>query len=166
MIACIDVGYGDTNAIAAAVTIGDWADATPLATYSVAITKVEEYVPGEFYKRELPCIQAVLAQLPAVPDVIVIDGYVWLDEHGKQGLGARLYDALDGQIPVVGVAKTSFATATNAVEVHRGGSSRPLFITAVGYEIGEAVDAILGMHGNHRIPTMLTLVDQLSKSKR
>lgn len=165
MIACIDVGYGDTNAIAAAVTIGDWADATPLATYSVTITKVEEYVSGEFYKRELPCIQAVLAQLPAVPDVMVIDGYVWLDEHGKQGLGARLYDALDCRIPVVGVAKTSFATATNAVEVHRGGSSRPLYITAVGYEISEAIDAILGMHGSHRIPTMLTLVDQLSKGK-
>ncbi len=166
MIACIDVGYGDTNAIAAAVTIGDWADATPLATYSVTITKVEEYVPGEFYKRELPCIQAVLAQLPTVPDIIVIDGYVWLDEHGKQGLGARLYDTLDGRIPVIGVAKTSFATATNAVEVHRGGSSRPLYITAVGFEIKEAVDAVLGMHGSHRIPTMFTLVDQLSKGKR
>lgn len=166
MIACIDVGYGDTHAIAAAVTIGDWADATPLATYSVTIPKVEEYVPGEFYKRELPCIQAVLAQLPAAPDIIVIDGYVWLDEHGKQGLGARLYDALDGRIPVIGVAKTSFATATSAVEVHRGGSSRPLFVTAVGFEIKEAVDAVLHMHGSHRIPTTLTLVDQLSKGKR
>ncbi len=166
MIACIDVGYGDTHAIAAAVTISDWADSTPLATYSVTITKVEEYVPGEFYKRELPCIQAVLAQLPAIPELIVIDGYVWLDEHGKKGLGARLYDALGGRIPIVGVAKTSFATATIAVEVHRGGSSRPLYITAVGFETKEAVDAVLGMHGSHRIPTMLTLVDQLSKGKR
>ncbi len=166
MIACIDVGYGDTIAIAAAVTIGEWADATPLATYSVTITKVEEYIPGEFYKRELPCIQAVLAQLPVIPEVIVIDGYVWLDEYGKRGLGARLYDALGSRIPIIGVAKTSFATATNAVEVHRGGSSRPLFITAVGYEIREAEDAILGMHGSHRIPTMLTLVDRLSKGKR
>ncbi len=68
MIACIDVGYGDANAIAAAVTIGDWADATPLATFSIPISKVEEYVPGEFYKRELPCIQAVLAQLPSSPE--------------------------------------------------------------------------------------------------
>ena len=165
MIACIDVGYGDTNAIAAAVTIGDWADATPLATYSVTITKVEEYVPGEFYKRELPCIQAVLAQLPAIPELIVIDGYVWLDEHGKKGLGARLYDALDGRIPVIGVAKTSFATATNAVEVHRGGSSRPLFVTAVGLDVEDAVNAVIRMHGKHRIPNMLTLVDQLSKGK-
>ncbi len=92
------MGYSDTGAIAAAVTIRDWADATPLATYSVTIPKVEEYVPGEFYKRELPCIQAVLAQLPSTPDTLVIDGYVWLDDQGKKGLGARLYDDLDARI--------------------------------------------------------------------
>ncbi len=165
MIACIDVGYGDAHAIAAAVTIGDWADATPLATYSIPISKVEEYVPGEFYKRELPCIQAVLAQLPSPPDILVIDGYVWLDDQGKQGLGARLYDALDAQIPVIGVAKTSFATATSAIELHRGGSSRPLYVTAIGLEVEDAVKAVCRMHGAHRIPTMLTLVDRLSRGK-
>ncbi len=28
----------------------------------------------------------------------VIDGYVWLDDQGKKGLGARLYDDLDARI--------------------------------------------------------------------
>ncbi len=136
-----------------------------MATYSVTILKVEEYVPGEFYKRELPCIQAVLAQLPSTPDTLVIDGYVWLDDQGKKGLGARLYDALDAQIPVIGVAKTSFATATSAIELHRGGSSRPLYVTAIGLEVNDAVSAVARMHGAHRIPTMLNLVDRLSKGE-
>ncbi len=52
-----------------------------------------------------------------LPRYSVIDGYVWLDDQGKKGLGARLYDALDAQIPVIGVAKTLFATATSAIEV-------------------------------------------------
>lgn len=165
MIACIDVGYSDTGAIAAAVALADWADAAPLATYTVSIAEVEDYVPGEFYKRELPCIQAVLAQLPASPQILVIDGYVWLDDLGKKGLGARLYDALDAHIPVIGVAKTSFATATGAIEVHRGGSTRPLYVTAIGLEVKDAVKAVSRMHGAHRIPTLLNLVDRLSKGK-
>ncbi len=136
-----------------------------MATYSIPISKVEEYVPGEFYKRELPCIQAVLAQLPSSPDIFVIDGYVWLDDQGKKGLGARLYDAFDARIPVIGVAKTSFATATSAIELHRGGSSRPLYVTAIGLEVEDAVKAVCRMHGAHRIPTMLTLVDRLSRGK-
>lgn len=163
MIAIIDVGYEKTSALAACVTINDWSDAKPAATHAVPISQVAEYVPGEFYKRELPCIQQVLTELHRGPEIIVIDGFVWLDESGKKGLGARLFDELGGNTPVIGVAKTSFATATNALEVCRGTSSRPLFVTAAGMNANEAADAISRMHGSNRIPTMLTLVGRLSK---
>jgi deoxyribonuclease V len=96
--------------------------------------------------------------------VIVIDGYVWLDAQGNKGLGAHLFELLNCEIPVIGVAKTSFATATNAIEVFRGQSSRPLWVTAIGTNEFDAAKLVRSMHGNHRIPTILTLVDRLRKS--
>ncbi len=164
MIACIDVGYQEKSALAACVTISDWKASGPVASHSVIIQNVEDYVPGLFYKRELTCIKAVLNDLGTRPDVIVIDGYVWLDAQGKKGLGAHLFELLNGEIPVIGVAKTSFATATNAIEVFRGQSSRPLWVTAIGTNEFDAAKFVRSMHGNHRIPTILTLVDRLSKS--
>lgn len=56
----------------------------------------------------------------------------WLDGVSKPGLGAHLYQALDGQVAVVGVAKTKLQGADRACEVIRGASRRPLFVTAVG----------------------------------
>ncbi len=99
----------------------------------------------------MPCIKAVLNDLGTRPDVIVIDGYVWLDAQGKKGLGAHLFELLNGEIPVIGVAKTSFATATNAIEVFRGQSSRPLWVTAIGTNEFDAAKFVRSMHGNHRI---------------
>ncbi len=164
MIACIDVGYREDTARAACVTFEDWEDAKPLGEHILDIDQVEPYVPGQFYRRELPCVTAVLNELSIAPDIIVIDGYVWLDDDGRKGLGVHLYEALDETTPILGVAKTRFATATNAVEILRGSSDRPLLITSMGMDQDEAADCIRRMHGSNRIPTLLKRVDQLSRS--
>src|SRR6056297_3001498 len=109
-IACIDVGYietesGETSARAACVVINDWADAVPTAEHMIEIESVRDYEPGQFYLRELPCIHAALAKLNDQPELIVVDGYVWLDERNTPGLGAHLYETLRPKIPVIGVAK-------------------------------------------------------------
>ncbi len=113
-----------------------------------------------FWRRELPCILAILKQLPALPAVIVIDGYVWLDGDGRKGLGAYLFDALDGKVAIVGVAKRAFRGSAHAAPVLRGSSDRPLFVTANGMPPVEAAAAIASMHGKHRIPTLLKRVDE------
>ena len=87
--------------------------------------EVQSYQPGQFFRRELPCLLAVLPELPPVA-VVVVDGYVWLDGVSVAGLGARLYQALAGKVAVIGVAKTRFAGAGAAVEVVRGRSTRPM----------------------------------------
>jgi deoxyribonuclease V len=162
MIACIDVGYGEEIARAACVTFEHWRDEQAAAEFVADIEDVEEYVPGEFYRRELPCSLIVLEQVPQA-DLIVIDGYVWLDESQRPGFGAFLYEAFDKQIPVVGVAKTRFATASQAVEVYRGCSQRPLYVTAAGLDLEDAADSVRQMHGKNRIPTLLKRVDSLSR---
>ncbi|MBB6564238.1 deoxyribonuclease V [Acidovorax soli] len=166
-IAILDVDYRSNVARAACVTAPSWATELPLATHVSDIESVQEYEPGAFYKRELPCLLRVLEQLAAKPDVIVIDGYVWLDGACRPGLGAHLYQALGNATPVVGVAKTAFhgaETCPAVVQVRRGTSARPLFVTAVGVDLAEAAGWVRGMAGLHRIPSLLAAVDQLSRS--
>jgi deoxyribonuclease V len=162
MIACVDVDYRGEEAVAAAALIAQFDDATPARESVVRIAGTSaEYLPGEFYRRELPCIIEVLRTVRDV-DVVVIDGYVWLARE-RPGLGARLFDVLGGTVAVVGVAKTAFRDNDAAVEVLRGESSRPLFVTARGIDVAVAADRVRTMHGAHRIPTILARVDRLAR---
>lgn len=162
MIACLDVFYRDNGgASAAAVMIAEWASSEPALEKVIAIDAVAPYQPGSFYKRELPCLLAVLAAVPEAT-VIVIDGYVWLGE-GRPGLGAHLHEALGRKVPVVGVAKTSFQSATTACEILRGTSQRPLYVTAEGMPLDVAARHVRDMHGEHRLPKMLRRVDGLCR---
>jgi deoxyribonuclease V len=87
MIACLDVDYQKTMAMAAGLAFRDWPDASPAAQCVVPVSAIRPYESGGFFKRKLPCLLAVLRKLPAVK-VIVVDGYVWLDDAGMPGLGA------------------------------------------------------------------------------
>jgi deoxyribonuclease V len=168
--ACIDVGYRDGGAVAACVLFERWEDAEPAGEATAGIARVEPYEPGAFYKRELPCLLAVLERLRAplraivrAPlRAIVIDGYVWL-ARDRPGLGAHLHEALGGRTPVVGVAKTAFRGNTEAIPVRRGQSARLLYVTAAGMPASEAAERVRTMHGRSRIPTLLAYVDRLSR---
>ncbi len=170
-IACIDVGYTEsasdpTTAIAACVVIADWSDANAIAEHVICIANVRDYQPGQFYLRELPCIQAVLAELKTSPSCVVIDGYVWLDDQDHPGLGKYLYDAFDQIVPVIGVAKNPFKRSLHARKLYRGGSTRPLYITSVGISDSRAASNIAAMHGPHRYLTLLKQVDRLSRGEQ
>jgi deoxyribonuclease V len=162
MIAALDVRYDEDTATGqgAAVVFQRWEDAEPLAEYTTAFNGVEPYVPGQFFKRELPCLLALLGKVREPLDQIVVDGFVSLGD--RPGLGTHLWEALDRKMAVIGVAKNHFRYAT-PVEVVRGSSKRPLYVTAVGIDPSAAVEAIRKMHGTNRIPTLLKRVDQLTR---
>jgi deoxyribonuclease V len=163
MQACVDVDYREDGARAACVLFEAWTAADARMTLVERIDSVEPYEPGLFLRRELPCLMAVLGRAPAVPEVIVVDGFVWLGEECRPGLGARLYEALGGAAAVIGVAKTPF-WRTPAVAVRRGRSNRPLWITAIGIDGPEAAEHIRAMHGPFRIPSLLKAVDRACRS--
>jgi deoxyribonuclease V len=164
MIAYVDVYYRDSDASAAGVTFLDWSDAKAVDERVVHVSDIQPYEAGQFFRRELPCLLAVLKTIPSV-NTVVIDGYVWLDGASTPGLGAHLHRALGGQVAVVGVAKTRFQGTDRVREVIRGVSKRPLFVTAAGMEIDIAARHVLSMHGDHRIPTLLKRVDYLCRHK-
>jgi deoxyribonuclease V len=163
-IVALDVHYQDDTAHVACVGFHFWEDDTPDFTWDLFVQGVAPYEPGSFYKRELPCLTKILDGLPELPVAVIVDGYVDTSPD-HPGLGRRLHDHYQGRLAVViGVAKTHFA-GTDATPVLRGTSRTPLFVTAAGLEQGEAATLIRNMHGPHRLPTMLKLVDTLSRSK-
>jgi deoxyribonuclease V len=163
MLACVDVDYRDETAVAACVLFRAWTDSASVAELVRVIDRVEPYVPGQFYKRELPCVLAVLESVTEPLDAIIIDGYVWLRDDDTPGLGGHLYEALGKTTPVIGVAKSNFASAP-ARAMLRADSARPLFVTAAGIDIEEAVCRVQQMHGQFRLPTLLKRVDQLCRN--
>jgi len=159
---CVDVHYLGPDATVAGVLFQNWEDSTALGEVTISMAVPSEYEPGAFYKRELPCILELLAQLPRRPSLIIIDGYVWLGQD-RPGLGHHLFAALDGRVPVIGVAKNWFHGIDESTAVLRGMSKKPLFVTAEGMDPVEAIRGIEAMHGPHRVPTLLKRADQLCR---
>jgi deoxyribonuclease V len=162
MLACLDVNYHETIGVAAAVTFRDWSDASAVDEKVLQLSDIQPYQPGQFFRRELPCLLAVLKTLPPV-EIVIVDGYVWLDRASKPGLGGHLYHALKERVAVVGVAKSRFHGADAASEVTRGESRRPLFVTAAGMQAELAAEFVRSMHGKYRIPTLLARADYLCR---
>ena len=163
MILAVDVQYRDNTGFCAGLLFQQWDAAEAMASFVAATPEVGEYVPGEFYKRELPCILNLLQSIHEPVTCVVIDGFVFLDGSSRPGLGKHLYDALQGAVPVIGVAKSSFDGIGADYRVQRGESGRPLFVTAIGCELAYAKEAVAMMHGKHRLPTILKSVDQLCR---
>jgi deoxyribonuclease V len=163
MIAAVDAHYDVEGAVGASVLFRDWSDADHRGVH---VSRVEgaaaAYVPGELYRRELPVVLRALEPYVAEVRAVVIDGYVWLAPE-RPGLGVHLWDALDRRVAIVGVAKTLFRSARDAVPVLRAASRRPLYVTSVGLPTADAAAGIARMHGAHRIPTMLALADRLAR---
>ena len=164
MILAVDVYYKENVAKAVSVLF-NWDSKAPLEVASLYIDNVEEYTSGEFYKRELPCILSILKQTDlSHVEAILIDGYVYLDKDNLPGLGARLWEELGKKTPVIGVAKTAYAKNTDTVvKVSRPGSSKPLFVSAAGFDLTTAGTLVKNMAGNYRIPQILQALDKETK---
>lgn len=163
MLLAIDVHYKEYLARTIGVLF-DWEDENPQDILIEEIDEVEEYIPGEFYKRELPCILKIVEKVNLSDlEAIIVDGHVYI-ENEKYGLGGKLYEQLNGQIPVIGIAKSSFYTNKEmTIEIYRGKSKKPLYISSIGIDLNEVVEKIINMTGEYRIPTILKTLDMLTK---
>jgi len=174
MFACVDVAYRKDATIAGCVFFSAWSDDRPADKVLVSSGPAAPYRAGEFYLRELPPILDVLKQVKVRIETIVVDGYVWLGGN-RRGLGAHLHSALGGGVAVVGVAKTRWRGEADekandperrTIAVTRGGSNRPLYVTAAGMDVVLAANHVAGMHGAFRIPTLLAAVNTLVRTAR
>lgn len=165
MILAFDTYYFDQKAKTVCLEFSEWNESKNFKVYTEIIDNVEEYIPGEFYKRELPCILSLLNQIDlSVVKAIVVDGFVYLNDDKKYGLGGYLYEKLNKEIPIIGVAKTNFASIEkNKKALFRGDSKKPLYITSIGIDLDEAFSHVEQMDGEYRMPTLLKELDRLTK---
>ncbi len=162
VFAAADVHYlGSGGARAAVVLAADAAFSAGLTERTAFMPEVAPYRPGEFYLRELPPLRAVLDGVRGL-GLLVVDGYADLDPAGRPGLGAHAHAEFG--VPVIGVAKSAFRTATHAVPVLRGTATRPLFVTAAGMPRTEAAELVRRMAGRFRLPDALRRADALARA--
>jgi deoxyribonuclease V len=167
MMCAVDVHYDPAGRFARAAVVGfeEWTSSEAVEERTLEVDQVVDYVPGEFYRRELPPVLEVLRQISRRPALVLVDGHVWL-EASRPGLGARLHDALGGSVAVVGVAKTLYRGAEQLASITRGSSQKSLYVSAVGLDLAEAANGVKAMVGEHRIPSLLRQVDQLARGLR
>ena len=163
MLLAIDVHYKSEGAQIGGVLFSHWTDQQSEQEIVTEMSAVVGYVPGQFYRRELPCILKLLDELAQLPAVIIIDGNVFLDGYSQPGLGAHLYEALDSRVQVVGIAKTKFAKLPVGTEVFRGKSKKLVYVTAIGADLEESKKNVRSMYGDFRIPALVKRADKLSR---
>ena len=163
MILAADVQYEGNSAFAAGVLFQNWDSDSVHKVIRKRLDGVQDYEPGSFYKRELPCLLALLSEVDVELEAILVDGYVTLGAEAVPGLGRHLYEALQRKIPVVGVAKSYYLGTPQACELVRGTSQRPLYITVAGIPLEEAQSLVRSMQGRGRVPDLLVEVDRLAR---
>ncbi|QPH40847.1 endonuclease V [Pedobacter endophyticus] len=164
MILALDVHYREQKAKSVGILF-NWNDIEPQSIIVDYYEDIEEYIPGQFFKRELPCLLNVIKKIDLrTVEVIVIDGYVYVDNDYKFGLGGVLWEKLNEQISIIGIAKTSFfKNKETVIEIVRGASIKPLYISAIGMELKTAAELIKNMKGDFRMPSLLKQLDTITK---
>lgn len=166
----IDTYYTEENAYTVGVFFSQWDDTEPLKVIKRITKPKYPYVPGEFYKRELPCILDLLGGVNFDSlSTIIVDGFIRIEKDGTlvPGLGEYLYNEVkDWNISVIGVAKSKFDGCEKwSTPVIRKTGSKPLYVQGIGRYTDEmAASLIKGMAGPNKLPTLLHLLDRETKN--
>lgn len=165
MIYAFDTYYYEDFAKTVCIAFEDWLSDAEKEIFTEKTNITSDYESGAFYKRELPCILSLLSKIKLHDnDIIIVDGFVTLNNDGKMGLGGYLFEALDKKIPIIGIAKNNFSSPDDKRRaVLRGESKTPLYLTAMGIDVDDIKIKLEKMHGNYRIPTLLKKLDQLTR---
>lgn len=171
----IDSYYTEDTAYTVGVVFNDIEDSEPERIIESMTSDFEPYIPGEFYRRELPGVLRILRELDLRDfDTIILDSFVRLkdESHEWSGLGEILKARLEEEgrwhkdLSIWGVAKTNFIMSDQISEkVYRGESKKPLYVQSTRDSKGAAL-LVRRMHGDHRIPTLLKILDKETKKKR
>lgn len=161
----VDVHLGPEVAHAAALIFEAWdaPEAERTLVTHLAVEGVKKPARGEPDLRALPCILQLLREHALAPELILLPGTVHLDAQETPGLGLHLFQALGGQVAVVGISKTALPGLPAQFELHREDEALPLIITCAGIDLGAAKARVRGMHGKRRVPTLVKLVARLAK---
>ena len=169
----IDVYYlNDSLARTVGVVFEDWSDQQPSDIIVDWCHQFGRYIPGQFYLRELPCILGLLQKVDLRDfDTVILDSYLKLrDDLGTDspGLGVKLWEVIGQGYPhldIWAVAKSKYGKCKQiSCPIMRGESKTPLYVQALKESNDEAGRIVRDvMHGPFRLPTLLKILDQVTK---
>lgn len=183
VVAGVDVGVEDAGAITrAAAVLLDAATMQPLAEVVARLPTRMPYIPGLLSFRELPAVLQALAQLPEVPELILVDG------HGvahPRGLGIAAHLGVVTDLPTIGVAKKILVGSHDVVGPQRGDRAplmhrgnmigtalrskdgiQPLIVSP-GHRVSHAtaVERVLACGRGYKLPEPTRLADRLASRR-
>jgi deoxyribonuclease V len=183
LVAGVDVGFEEDGAVTrAAAVLLDAATMQPLAEVVTRLPTRMPYIPGLLSFRELPAVLQALAQLPEVPELILVDG------HGvahPRGLGIAAHLGVVTDLPTIGVAKKILVGSHDAVGLERGDRTplmhrgrmigtvlrskdgiQPLIVSP-GHRVSHAtaVERVLAYGGGYKLPEPTRLADRLASRR-
>ncbi len=167
--------FGEVKARTVGVIFNDLSDEKPSEVITVWSSGFKPYEPGQFYKRELPCILDCLSKVKLTDfDTIILDGFYRLrgqDGDEWSGLGEHLMEELKKQgllhpdLNIWCVAKSNFCrTDEISVPITRGAGKVPLYVQALRDQPGAAL-LVKNMAGEYRLPKMLKILDKETKKE-
>ncbi|MCP1375897.1 deoxyribonuclease V [Dyella lutea] len=182
-VAGVDVGFEEDGAVTrAAAVLLDAATMQPLAEVVARLPTRMPYIPGLLSFRELPAVLQALAQLPEVPELILVDG------HGvahPRGLGIAAHLGVVTDLPTIGVAKKILVGNHDAVGLKRGDRTplmhrgrmigtvlrskdgiQPLIVSP-GHRLSHAtaVERVLAYGRGYKLPEPTRLADRLASRR-
>lgn len=178
MILLLDVHYDEVNNSAhiAGIITDDWISDKIISIYEIDKNGIDcAYIPGQFYKREMPCLIELWNSLSEYDksniDTIIVDGFydIW---NGSKGLGHHFKDWLTANgynKEVVGIAKNPCRETNKfTLPVYRTEESKTSKCRSALWVNGSKMEndyqsKVLSMHGKYRIPTLIKAVDKLSR---
>jgi len=183
LVAGVDVGFEEGGAITrAAAVLLDAGDMRVLAEAVARLPTRMPYIPGLLSFRELPAVLQALAQLPEVPELILVDG------HGvahPRGLGIAAHLGVVTDLPTIGVAKKILVGGHDAVGLKRGDRTplmhrgrmigtvlrskdgiQPLIVSP-GHRVSHAtaVEGVLACGRGYKLPEPTRLADRLASRR-
>lgn len=159
----VDVAYDDDNNLAYIVGAASSNNERDIKIFTMEMENIEPYVSGEFYKREMPCIEKLIDKHNLEPDILIVDAFCQFKERDCLG---GIFHSKHNHIKVIGVAKNAHRDMPDNCELIRGlRSSKPLYVTSSGISIDDAKMIIRNLKGDARMPFLLKMVDSLTKKK-
>lgn len=126
------------------------------------VSNIGDYIPGQFYKRELQSVESIISKMDKKDiEMIVIDGYA--DSGTKEhALGTFVYEEYN--IPVIGIGKNKYDRCIlENLEVYRGESNKPLYVTSKGIDNEKAKELVKHMAGDFRLPYFVKYADNRAR---
>lgn len=163
--------YSETDSYSVGFVFDTWADSSPVKVLESHVSNFGPYIPGEFYKRELPGVLSIVHQIDLLEfDTIIIDGYVSMvdkDFNELPGLGMKLSEKIEmhDKLTIIGVAKSLFGRSDiTSIPVIRGEASTPIWVSSVGeFDNLSTSKLIKSMAGKYKLPDILKLLDKETK---